>query len=628
MISVEKLLAIVSAGKLSCLRRSYLHGIILALAMAAPLSVVHAETVSDVRVLIDVSGSMKQNDPKNLRVPALRLLEELLPEGTRAGVWTFGQYVDMSVPLGKVDKKWREQARQQESKIHSRGLFTNIEEALRKSSVDWKNPDPKYRRHLILLTDGMVDVSKDPAESAKSRKRILEEILPALHQADVSVHTIALSKDADAELLQATATATGGAFSQVNNAEELHRIFLHLFEKAVGADTLPIQNNTFQVDKQISDITVLIFLAKDSPATQLTTPSKTVLSLKQHDKTVQWHHEEGYDLVTIPTPEAGTWQLQAKVDPDNRVVVVTNLRLKVDKMPNTLLLGDTFDVRARLLEDSKTITNPNLLEKTQFDLMTMADDTKAETYSLKDDGNAPDSLKGDGVFSLAMNKLERAGSYEFIVAAKGPTFAREIHHNLTVFDSPANIVISQEAAGKPFRVSVLPHAGLIRPETVSMQLQLPKTEAMTIAQISDSEWAIEVPPSFANQKFTLTLAATRYDDKPLKMEFEQVLAVTATPQSLAIKIAAHDEPGAAEQKTDQHDKAKSEENSKADAENTSGDDAEATDEGEGPLFDWKIVIGLVIGANALVFGGGWFIYRRLRKRRQQQSDKDVKEMQV
>ncbi|RLA17269.1 MAG: hypothetical protein DRQ56_09430, partial [Gammaproteobacteria bacterium] len=33
----------------------------------------------DVRVLIDVSGSMKQNDPRNLRIPALKLLVNLLP---------------------------------------------------------------------------------------------------------------------------------------------------------------------------------------------------------------------------------------------------------------------------------------------------------------------------------------------------------------------------------------------------------------------------------------------------------------------------------------------------------------------------------------------------------------------
>ena len=44
------------------------------------------ERLADVRLLIDVSGSMKLNDPANLRQPAIDLLVKLLPEGSKAGV--------------------------------------------------------------------------------------------------------------------------------------------------------------------------------------------------------------------------------------------------------------------------------------------------------------------------------------------------------------------------------------------------------------------------------------------------------------------------------------------------------------------------------------------------------------
>ena len=62
-----------------------------------------AEPRYDFRVVIDVSGSMKQTDPQNLRVPALKLINGLIPSGSRAGVWTFGRYVNMAVKWGKVD---------------------------------------------------------------------------------------------------------------------------------------------------------------------------------------------------------------------------------------------------------------------------------------------------------------------------------------------------------------------------------------------------------------------------------------------------------------------------------------------------------------------------------------------
>ncbi len=62
--------------------------------LSAPLSLSVSAATSDVRVVIDVSGSMKQNDPQNLRAPGLRLLSGLLPPESAAGVWTFasGQY--------------------------------------------------------------------------------------------------------------------------------------------------------------------------------------------------------------------------------------------------------------------------------------------------------------------------------------------------------------------------------------------------------------------------------------------------------------------------------------------------------------------------------------------------------
>jgi uncharacterized protein (TIGR03503 family) len=630
MISQGKIVGSTRHGQIRSLPRGWaaLFFTLIAAILILPAQA-WAEPKSDVRVLIDVSGSMKQNDPKNLRAPALRLLVELLPAGTRAGVWTFGQYVAMPVPLGNVDNTWRDKARSEAGKIHSRGLFTNIEEAVRKSSVDWKTPDPHFRRHLILLTDGMVDVGKDPQQNTDSRRRLLQELLPSLEQADVTVHTIALSDKVDFDLLQAISSATHGAFEKVNSAEELQRIFLRLFEKSVGADSVPIENNSFQVDKNVSDITVLVFLAKDSPATKLLTPAGKTLTEKEHPAGVQWHHDEGYDLVTIKAPDAGAWGLQAKVDPDNRVLVVTNLRMQLDKLPNTLLLGDHFDVRARLLEDNKTVTNANLLDKTQFDVKLVDAQSKSQDFTLKDDGQAPDSLKGDGVYSLMLDKLDKPGNYELIVQAKSVTFQREIHHSLHLYDSPADITISQESPDKPFHVGVLPHPGLIRPESVSMQVRFPTEAPLTMAQVNEQEWAIEIPANQAKLKFILTLAATRYDGKPLKMDFEQMLALTEKPQSLAIKIATpvHDtvaKPAAEAAPDKAHDIAK---DAKPD-DNKMAAEQDAAVEKPRKGFDWKIVGGIVLGTNVVVFTAGYLLYRRLRKSRQKQVEKDAKDMQV
>ena len=130
----------------------------LALVVASPVVTAEPEK-ADVRVLIDISGSMRQNDPNNLRRPALRMLSGLLQPGTQAGVWTFARWVNNLVPVGEVDETWKKRVQSLSKQIASPGQFTNIEEVLDKASLDWKDADPTHVRHLILLTDGMVDVS-------------------------------------------------------------------------------------------------------------------------------------------------------------------------------------------------------------------------------------------------------------------------------------------------------------------------------------------------------------------------------------------------------------------------------------------------------------------------------------
>lgn len=578
----------------------------------------YAETVSDVRVLIDVSGSMKTNDPKNLRAPAVRMLVGLMPEGTRSGIWTFGQYVNMQVKLDNVDSQWKQSAMAEADKIHSRGLYTNIEEAIKHSTTDWQMPDPNFKRHLILLTDGMVDIDKDEQINKQSRQRVLHELLPRIAAADAAIHTIALSKNTDTDLLNALSGATKGAFEQVDSADQLQRIFLKLFEKSVKPDTLPIEDNKFTVDKHVSDITVLLFLAKDSPSTTLQLPNGEKWTQKTHPDTVSWHHEDTYDLITVKGPQAGEWSLQAKVDPDNRVMVVTNLRLSVDKLPNTIMVGDQVDVRARLLEDGKTVTNQNLLSKTQFEVKAIDNGDHVVSTELLDSGNKPDVIKNDGVYSASLIDINKAGAYELSVRAKSLTFDRAVRHSLQVHNSPANFQITQAAEGQPFVVTIHPHAGLIRPESVSMQIKLPDSEAQIIKQVDELAWSIEVPASYANKKFTLTMAGNRYTDEHFKMDFEQVLSVTDGMQSLALK------PEEAKQVEAPVTEA---ENTAATEESKPEQSTEEVAEQEPEGFSWAIVLTLIVVVNLLVMTGGWFAYRTWRKRQSAQEDAVAAELE-
>lgn len=134
----------------------------------------------DLRVLIDVSGSMKKTDPNNLRVPAVKLLLNLAQDGSQLGIWMFDQGVKTLVPHGKVSADWKKSAAGKVDAIPFRGLFTGIGAALEAAARGQIKPDPTWDRTIVLLSDGMVDIAKNPAVNERERKRILDEIVPKL----------------------------------------------------------------------------------------------------------------------------------------------------------------------------------------------------------------------------------------------------------------------------------------------------------------------------------------------------------------------------------------------------------------------------------------------------------------
>ncbi|WP_296983017.1 vWA domain-containing protein, partial [Thalassolituus sp. UBA1505] len=144
-------------------------------AFAAP-----TQKPADVRIIVDISGSMKKTDPQNLRVPAVNLLVELLPADAQSGVWTFGQYVNMLVPLGTADNDWRAAAKKEAASINSVGLYTNLTGALEKAAWQIEENSP-YQQSIILLTDGKIDMPPVAGQSvnAQERTRLFADILPA-----------------------------------------------------------------------------------------------------------------------------------------------------------------------------------------------------------------------------------------------------------------------------------------------------------------------------------------------------------------------------------------------------------------------------------------------------------------
>jgi len=503
---------------------------------AAPTS----PDVADTRVLIDISGSMKRNDPQNLRRPALRLLVGLLPTDSRAGVWTFGQYVNMQVPLGKVDRAWKARAMKGAGKIHSRGLFTNIEEAIKRATADWEGASTRYRRHLVLLTDGVVDVSKDPSESAASRRRILQQWLPRLQQFGAKVHTIALSERADHELMQTLSRETGGWYEQVEDAARLQRVFLRIFEKVGQPDSVPLKDNRFRIDSSIDEATLLVFRDETAPATRVTPPDGRSFGAADAPANVSWHRDAGYDLLTIRKPGIGEWRIQAAMDPDNRVMVVTDLKMPVDELPNRWVMGERMPLVARFTDGGRPIVDQGFLDVVNLQAEPKDANGPGELRPLRDDGQDGDVEAGDGRFTLLLGPGLAPGTAEVTITAEGKTFQRSRHLSFEQL-LPATLQVQPEpsSAGSELLVQLSPAVEVLDMASIEVTGRLVSTAGeeqplMLLPGTKGLGWEGRIDPARlpGEWRVAVHLVARTRAGNPLSLDLDPVVFQGTGPAPL------------------------------------------------------------------------------------------------
>ena len=458
---------------------------------------------ADVRIIIDVSGSMKQNDPQNLRSPGLRLLGGLMPGDAESGVWTFARYVNMLVPLQKADDTWRERVQQKSSEIHSHGLFTDIEQALQKATANVKVSDPAKQRSIILLSDGLVDLHQGKASSDQSRQNIINKLLPQIKQKGFRIHTIALSEDADHELLKQLSMATDGWYHQVDNADELERVFLHLFEQATQRDSVPLVDNRFTIDTSVNEMTILVFRENETDVTQLVQPDQKNQSYETHEPSVSWMQEKHFDLITIDQPMSGEWFIDGNIDPDNRVMVLTDLRMETIDLPNNILAGEQFDIVAKLTDHGKQIDRQDFLQLVTAELSTQP--LQGEPINNKMTLN-----NQTATFMANLGKLFDSGQNDIVITAKSDTFERQRRQSVNVVALPFDVTVTQlDVDSRSHRLSMSADASMIDPQSLQISALLSAPDGSEfpyeVLRQSENAWQLTVADLQPETAYQLSL---------------------------------------------------------------------------------------------------------------------------
>lgn len=195
-------------------------------AVALLLAAAPALAARDIMVVLDNSGSMQGNDPARLAAPAVLEFIQGQPSDTRVGIVIFSTQAALVMPLTPSEVAADGEAEALLRKhFNYRGRWTQIAAGVERGLYELRNEGrPEATRAIVLMTDGIVDTG-DTRKDAELREWLRKDLAREAARDEVRVFGVAFTERADFQLLQSLASATGGEYFRVLQAEGIARAF-------------------------------------------------------------------------------------------------------------------------------------------------------------------------------------------------------------------------------------------------------------------------------------------------------------------------------------------------------------------------------------------------------------------
>ncbi|MER2490450.1 TIGR03503 family protein [Catenovulum sediminis] len=168
-------------------------------------------------------------------------------------------------------------------------------------------------------------------------------------------------------------------------------------------------DNRFRIDEHTDEIVLVLFRKAGSPPVILIRPDGS----KLYAPTItpeqgEWYDDNNYDMVRLKDPMVGPWQAVGRIEAGSRIMVVSDIQLEAEPLPDLLFVGETLKLQAYLKNGGQpieygdfssvvglevTFTSTNNIDYDNFG----ADAVKVARFY--DDGQGFDEKRKDGIFT-------------------------------------------------------------------------------------------------------------------------------------------------------------------------------------------------------------------------------------
>ncbi|TNH84492.1 TIGR03503 family protein [Aeromonas hydrophila] len=299
---------------------------------------------------------------------------------------------------------------------------------------------------------------------------------------------------------------------------------------------IPLLDNRFRIDYGVKEITFIVTRKPGTPSVILVRPDGSKLYVgKVTPPDVGWLALKDQDLITIRDPMPGPWQAIGEVDPDNRVRLLSNIRLETDQLPTQLYQGDRVKLKSWLLiDDAPPKAGYYLTDLGMTVRLQRFNDAKQEGEPIvdevlghyRDDGKGLDEVPGDGIMTAEAVLDVAAGKYRAMYSTGNQVFSRARYQDVLIYPLPVNYTLAPPSQEFGAKLSFLIDADELDPVSVVIEGKATNTVGASMAfNAVATEPRVEVDLSAIKEVGQYEVTATLFGTTRLGREIQVTLPV-------------------------------------------------------------------------------------------------------
>ncbi len=332
--------------------------------------------------------------------------------------------------------------------------------------------------------------------------------------------------------------------------------------------------NRFRIDHMVDRLTLIVQRDYGSAPVVVVLPDGSKWYAGRHPDTVKWTDGVTGDIITIENPEPGPWQLLGKVTEGSRLVMVSDLSIEIDPLPQPLYQGERIKVAARLMGDKERLRMPGLDYLVEWTARFISNHQPGDENfatgtltigSYKDDGEELDGRPDDGLFTGKLNLNQPWGHYKYLVRARNNVFERELETEILLSEHPIELelISPDDPLTGRYKLGITINAEALKVSETLLELELVGPAGLqlplTISELDsdNAEFVLPEVHEFGSYRLKGDAFATTHEGREIVLSLPEQFfnlieppAPPPSPEEMAAReaaIAAQQEAEAKEQ---------------------------------------------------------------------------------